>query len=77
MARFILGQLVPRVLRADPWMKAWHGKIKRRRGPKIARVAVMRELADISEQMLKHHQPYVIGGPSQRKRGQGTEPPTP
>ena len=48
MARFILGQLVLHVLRRDPWMKAWYGRIKRRRGSKIARVAVMRRLADIS-----------------------------
>jgi transposase len=47
MARFILGQLVMHVLRRDPWMKAWYGRIKRRRGAKIARVAVMRRLATI------------------------------
>ena len=68
MARFILGQLVMHVLRRDPWMKAWYGRIKRRRGSKIARVAVMRRLAAISEQMVKNNEPYVIGGPSQRKR---------
>jgi transposase len=67
MARFILGQLVLHVLRRDPWMKAWYMKIKRRRGAKIARVAVMRRLADIIEQMVKNNEPYVIGGPSQRK----------
>jgi transposase len=68
MARFILGELVVHVLRRDPWMKAWYGRIKRRRGSKIARVAVMRQLAVISEQMLKDNKPYVIGGPSQRER---------
>ena len=45
-------------------MKGWYGKIKRRRGAKIARVAVMRRLAAISEQMVKNGEPYVIGGPS-------------
>ncbi len=68
MARFILGQVVVHVLRRDPWMKGWYGKIKRRRGAKIARVAVMRRLAAISEQMVKNGEPYVIGGPSARKR---------
>lgn len=68
LARFILGELVMHVLRRDPWMKAWYGKIKRRRGSKIGRVAVMRRLADISEQMVKNHEPYAIGGPSQRRR---------
>ena len=68
LARFILGQLVLHVLRADPWLKAWYGKIKRRRGARIARVAVMRRLAGISGQMVKNHEPYAIGGPSQRKR---------
>jgi transposase len=67
MARFILGQLVLHVLRHDPWMKTWYVRIKRRRGAKIAQVAVMRRLADIIEQMVKHKQPYVVGGPSQRK----------
>jgi transposase len=67
MARFILGELVIHVLRRDPWMKAWYGRIKRRRGSKIARVAVMRRLTVIAEQMIKDNKPYVIGGPSQRK----------
>ncbi len=75
LARFVLGQLVLHVLRADPWMKAWYGKIKRRRGAKIARVAVMRQLAVISEHMVKYNEPYVIGGPSQRNRG--AAPPQP
>ncbi len=67
MARVILGQLVLHVLRRDAWMKAWYGRIKRRRGSKIARVAVMRRLATIIWHMVKHQQPYVIGGPPQKK----------
>lgn len=71
MARFILGQLVMHVLRRDAWMRAWYGRIKRRRGSKIARVAVMRRLATIIWQMVKHNEPYMIGGPARRKcRGQ-------
>ena len=66
-ARFILGQLVLHVLRKDAWMRAWYGKIKKRRGSKIARVAVMRRLATILWHMLKHNQPYLVGGPPRQK----------
>ena len=67
MARFLLGQLTLHVLRRDAWMKAWYGRIKRRRGSKIARVAVMRRLATIIWHMVKHNEPYVVGGPPARK----------
>ena len=66
-ARFILGQLVLHVLRLDAWMRAWYGRIKRRRGAKIARVAVMRRLAEILWHMLKNKEPYMAGGPPRRK----------
>jgi transposase len=62
MARFILGQMVLHVLRKDPSMRAWYRRIKKRRGSKIARVAVMRRLATIIWHMLKYNQPYTIGG---------------
>ena len=65
-ARFILGQLVMHVLRRDPWMKAWYGRIKRRRGSKIARVAVMRRLATILWHMVKNNESYAVGGPPRR-----------
>ena len=68
IVRFLLGQLVLHVLRRNGAMRAWYSRIKKRRGSKIARVAVMRRLAVIGEQMLKDNEPYVIGGPSQRKR---------
>jgi transposase len=66
-ARFILGQLVLHVLRRDRATKAWYQRIKRRRGSKIARVAVMRRLATIIWHMVTYHEPYVIGGPPPRK----------
>jgi len=66
-ARFILGQMVLHVLRRDGKMRAWYGKIKRRRGSKIARVAVMRRLATIIWHMVKNNEPYVVGGPPQKK----------
>jgi transposase len=68
-ARFILGQLVMHVLRRDSWMRAWYARIKKRRGSKIARVAVMRRLATVIWHMLKHNAPYAIGGPPRRKLG--------
>jgi hypothetical protein len=47
-------------------MRAWYGRIKRRRGAKIARVAVMRRLTTVIWHMVKHNEPYAIGGPPRR-----------
>jgi transposase len=58
LARFLLGQLVLQVLRKDRRMKEWFQRIKRRRGAKIARVAVMRRLATILWHMLQDKKPY-------------------
>jgi transposase len=66
--RYILGQAVLHVLRRDGWMRKWYQKIKRRRGSKIARVAVMRRMATILWCMLKHNMPYVYGGPEKLKQ---------
>jgi transposase len=63
LARFLLGQLVLHVLRKDAWMRMWFRGIKRRRGSKIARVAVMRRLATILWHMVSRNEPYVCGGP--------------
>ena len=68
MARFILGQWVVHVLRRDPSMKTWHAKIKKRRGSKIARVAVMRRITTIFWHMLTYQEAYSIGGPPVRLR---------
>ena len=68
-ARFILGQLVLHVLRRDGHMRGWYRQIKRRRGAKIARVAVMRRLTTIIWHMVKNNQPYMIGGPPRQKLG--------
>lgn len=70
MVRFILGQAVLHVLRKDAWMRNWYRRIKRRRGAKIARVAVMRRLATIIWHMVKYKQPYVCGGPEAIKKAQ-------
>ncbi|HVC94813.1 MAG TPA: transposase [Pirellulales bacterium] len=66
-ARFLLCQLSQHVLRRDAWMREWYKRIKRRRGSKIARVAVMRRLATIIWQMLSRQQPYVTGDPARSR----------
>jgi len=63
LARFLLGQLVLHVLRKDTWTRTWFRGIKRRRGSKIARVAVMRRLATILWHMLTKNEAYACGGP--------------
>lgn len=73
LARFLLGQSVLHVLRKDTWMRGWYARIKKRRGSKIARVAVMRRLATIIWHMLKHQQPYICGGPRRLKQQQQLE----
>lgn len=60
--RFLLGQLTVHVLRRDAGMRAWFGRIKRRRGAKIARVAVMRRLTVIIWHMLSKQESYRCGG---------------
>ena len=62
LARFLLGQLVMHVLKRDPQLRKWYLGIKRRRGAKIGRVAVMRRLATIIWHMLTHREAYRCGG---------------
>jgi len=56
------------VLRRDGQMRARYLRIKKRRGSKIARVAVMRRLATIIWHMVKHQQPYMLGGGPPRRK---------
>lgn len=65
LARRILGGLLMHLLRKDAWMRSWYQKIKTRRGTNIARVAVMRRLANIVWKMVKKQEPYCCGGPAQ------------
>jgi transposase len=71
LARFLLGQAVVHVLRKDGVLRNWYKGIKRRRGSKIARVAVMRRLTTAIWHMLHKQQPYVLGGPRAKKEAQG------
>jgi len=63
MVRHLLNQAVVKVLRFDGAMRSWFKRIKRRRGSKIARVAVMRRLATILWHMLKGKQKYRYDSP--------------
>jgi transposase len=58
LARQVLNFAVIHVTRKDAAMKEWHKKIKKRRGAKTARVAVMRRLATIIWHMLRWGKPY-------------------
>jgi transposase len=69
LARFLLGQLVLHVLRKDRSMKDWYLRIKRRRGAKIARVAVMRRLATIIWHMLHDKRSYQQVRDQEKARG--------
>ncbi len=74
MVRFLLGQLVVHVLRRDARMRPWYQRIKKRRGSKIARVAVMRRLCVIIWHMLKHREAYRYGGVPKGERGLSIDP---
>jgi transposase len=71
LARFLLCQISGHVLRRDGWMREWYKRIKRRRGSKIARVAVMRRLATIIWQMLTRREPYLAGDPDDWRTERG------
>jgi len=77
VARFILGQLVLHVLKKDRWMREWYRRIKLRRGSKIARVAVMRQLTVVMWNMLRHREPYQCGGPEAVRQRRKPGPATP
>jgi len=61
MVRFLLGQVVLHLLRQDGVVRAWYQRIKRRRGSRIARVAVMRRTATIIRRMLSNGEPWRPG----------------
>ena len=61
-ARYILSHMVLQALKFDHVIRTWYQRIKKRRGVKIARVAVMRRLATIIWHMVKHRQTYIVGG---------------
>jgi transposase len=62
LVRFLLGQMVLHALRNDAGLRAWYRQVKRRRGSKIARVAVMRRLCGSIWHVLKKEEPYRLVG---------------
>ena len=68
MVRYLLNQAVVRILRFDGAMRTWFKRIKKRRGAKIARVAVMRRLVTILWHMLKKKQKYRYDSPIKKHR---------
>lgn len=68
MVRYLLNQAVIKVLRFDGAMRTWFKRIKKRRGAKIARVAVMRRLATILWHMLKKKEKYRYESPIKKHK---------
>ena len=64
MIRFLLGQMVLHALKSDPGLREWYRRVKRRRGAKTARVAVMRRMCEAIWHILKKKQPYQQVGSS-------------
>ena len=48
-----------KVLRRDARLRDWFKRVKRRRGPTVARVAVMRKLATVIWHMLSKRKTYA------------------
>jgi transposase len=61
MVRYLLAQVIQHLLRRDGTVRAWYQRIKRRRGSKVARVAVMRRTATIMWRMLSTGEPWRPG----------------
>jgi len=76
LVRCLLAQVVVNVLRRDGTMRAWYKQIKRRRGSKIARVAVMRRLTVIMWHMLKKREAWRPGMLAQGGRPSPDDPRT-
>jgi len=57
--RFLLAQMVLHALRGDPGLRKWYQRVKRRRGSKVARVAVMRRLCESIWHMLTKKEDYL------------------
>jgi transposase len=73
MVRYLLAQAIQHVLRRDGSIRAWYQRIKRRRGSKVARVAVMRRTATIMWRMLHTGEPWRSGR-TRSERPEADEP---
>jgi hypothetical protein len=75
--RFLLAQVILHLLRRDSTVRAWYLRIKRRRGSKIARVAVMRRTAVIMWRMLSTGEAWRPGNASAGSEGDDSRPTQP
>ena len=57
-------------------IRAWYQGIKKRRGSKIARVAVMRRPATIVWHMAKYKETYIVGGTPRHRLNKAAAVPT-
>lgn len=74
IVRFLLGQLVLHILRRDAKIRSWYKAIKKRRGSKIARVAVMRRMTVIIWHMLTKREAYQYQRAVKPGRGKADDP---
>ncbi len=74
LIRFLLAQMVLHALRRDAGLRRWYQKVKRRRGSKVARVAVMRRLCESLWHMLKKKEDYKFVNDRVRSRQAQTRP---
>ncbi len=74
MVRFLLAQVILHLLRRDTTVRAWYQRIKRRRGSKIGRVAVMRRTATIMWRMLSTGEPWRPGHPGSESPAAASDP---
>ena len=74
IVRFMLGQLVVHVLRKDAKLRTWYRAIKKRRGAKIAREAVMRRMSGIMQRMLSKQEAYRYDGITEPRRADRESP---
>lgn len=71
VVRFLLSQAVLGALRHDPGLRSWYRQVKRRRGAKTARVAVMRRLCESLWHMLSKQEPYRRVGSVKKEEPSG------
>ncbi len=77
MVRYLLAQVIQHRLRRDSSVRAWFQRIKRRRGAKIARVAVLRRTATLQWRMLSTGEPWRPGKADKEKPATGDPRPRP
>lgn len=60
--RWLIGQAVTHLIRCDPKSRRRYMKLRRKKKPKVARVALMRWVTTVLWRMLSQNEPYRING---------------